>query len=200
MTGRTEQWFSGWAAPLSFRRYPAFNGTFRVLLPDLFAYAIFLLIQHALFRLADMPAVLVSHEPLFLADMAVFPMQLCRLGVGHITFAHLLLNPVILVREALIHLFTARVRRFPRGIGRGCAGIREAQGGHGYNGSELASERVHVFLRFDSIQLRLRLFSKSGFAPFISLTQPDSLSMTGGFVSSETEYFKRPQRILYSPR
>ncbi|AKZ25230.1 hypothetical protein ACH51_01815 [Ralstonia solanacearum] len=49
---------------------------------------VFLLVQDALFRLGDVSAILGRHVALFLADPAIFPVQLGGLRLGHLAFLH----------------------------------------------------------------------------------------------------------------
>jgi hypothetical protein len=75
------------------------------LLADLATDLVFLLVQRALFLLGDVPTVLRGHVALFLANLAVFLVQLARLALGDFAFLHFVVDTLVLVGEAV----TARI-------------------------------------------------------------------------------------------
>lgn len=68
------------------------------LLADLPAHPVFLLIEDALLGFSNMATVLAGHAALFLANLAIFSMELARLLWRYFTFLDFLIDAVILVR------------------------------------------------------------------------------------------------------
>jgi hypothetical protein len=69
-----------------------------------------------LFR--DVAAILRRHCVLLLSDLVIFAVKLSRLRMRHIAFFHLAVNPMILVRQALIDMLAPRVVLLPSRIGK----------------------------------------------------------------------------------
>ncbi|SAK83927.1 hypothetical protein AWB74_07413 [Caballeronia arvi] len=61
-------------------------------LPDLPARPDFLLVECAIFLAGEMSTGLARHQPLFMADLVDFAMQVYRLAVGHLAFPDLLMD------------------------------------------------------------------------------------------------------------
>ena len=61
-------------------------------------------------------------------------MQLGGLSLAQITLLDLLVNALVLVREAVVHLFAARMILLPLGVGVGQRGGRQARQRHGHGG------------------------------------------------------------------
>lgn len=94
----------------------------RILLPDLLADGVLLLVQRSLFKLREVAPVLRGHRALFAADLAVVLVQCRCLRVRQVAFFHLVVNPLVLVRQARVDLFAARMMLLERRVGRsGCA-------------------------------------------------------------------------------
>src|SRR5579864_7563510 len=91
-------------------------------LADLFADAIFLLIQYCLFRLGDVAAVLSGHIAFFLADSMVFLVQRLGLRLAHFAFFDFVLDTLVLVIQPVVDLFTARMILLPCCVGHCTAG------------------------------------------------------------------------------
>jgi hypothetical protein len=89
---------------------------------DLAADRIFLLIERAPFGTGDVTAVLARHEALFVADRVILGMNRTRLAAGDLSFATLLIDAVVLIFEAGIHLGAPWMSLIP-GLG-----IRELRG------------------------------------------------------------------------
>src|SRR5215469_8108290 len=87
------------------------------LLPDLPADLILLLVERALLGLREVAAVGAGHGTLFVADRAILAMQPCGLAPGELAFLALLVDTLVLVGEAVVHLFTARMVLLPSGVG-----------------------------------------------------------------------------------
>src|SRR6185437_15906040 len=93
-------------------------------LADLPADLILLLIERALLGLGDVATVRAGHRTLLVADRAILAMQPRSLAAGDLAFLALLVDALVLVGEAVVHLFAARVFRLPGGVGERCG--REA--------------------------------------------------------------------------
>jgi hypothetical protein len=74
---------------------------------------VFLLVQRVVFTPGNVAAVLARHVALLLANLMVIAMQSRRLGVRHFTVSYRLVNATILIREAMVDLSAAWVRRIP---------------------------------------------------------------------------------------
>jgi hypothetical protein len=82
-------------------------------LADLPAYVVFLLVQRVVFSPGNMAAVLACHIALLLPDLMVIKMQSRCFGVRHVAFPYFLVNAMVLIREAMVDLSAAWVRRVP---------------------------------------------------------------------------------------
>ena len=99
---------------------------------DVLADAIFLLVEHLLFRFRDVAAILAGHGALFLPDLMILMMQRGRLAFGHRPILDVLVNPAVLIGEAVVDLFAARVILLPRRIRAGSpGGARKRRGDDG---------------------------------------------------------------------
>ncbi|MBU9452834.1 hypothetical protein KTE10_03145 [Burkholderia multivorans] len=96
---------------------------------DPVADRVFLPVQHMLFALGDVAAILRSHVPLFPADPAVVTVQARGLRVRHLALPHVAMDAAILVREARVDRFAARMRLLSRRVGEGGAGQHRHQRG-----------------------------------------------------------------------
>src|SRR5450631_651949 len=85
-------------------------------LAALTADRVFLSIQRALFLLGEVAAVLAGHHAFLLTDLVVVAMQRGSLGVAHFAFLDLGVDALVLARQALVDLFTARMILPPRAV------------------------------------------------------------------------------------
>src|SRR5579871_5079345 len=85
------------------------------LFPDLPADGVLLLVERALLLLRDVAAVLRCHCALFLADLAVFLVQLGGLALRHLARLHFVLDALVLVIKTAINLRAARMILLPVG-------------------------------------------------------------------------------------
>ena len=92
------------------------------------------MVECALVLLGDMAVIPVGHMVLLLADLAIVFVQGGSLRVAHIPFLHFVMDPLVLVLQAVVHLFPARMLLLPLGVccmGRGAksgAGGKESGG------------------------------------------------------------------------
>lgn len=103
-----------------------------------------------LFALGDVAAILRSHVPLFLADLAVVTVQARGLCVRHLALPHFAMDAAILVREALVDLFAARMRVLPRRVGESGAGRTDI------SVAAIARGRIRARMMF-LLSLRIRI-------------------------------------------
>src|SRR5258708_25691597 len=86
---------------------------FALLRRDFLADGIFLLVEHFLFRFRDVAAVLAGHGALFLPDLMILMMQRGRLAAGDRPILDVLVNPAVLIGEAVVYLFAPPVVLLP---------------------------------------------------------------------------------------
>src|SRR5438876_8565523 len=97
---------------------------------DLLAHVVLLLVQRLLLEPGDVAAVLACHIALFLPDLMVLLVQLIGLLVRQVAFLDLMVDPLVLVVQAIVHLLAAGMRPLPRRIGHCAAGHADREQAH----------------------------------------------------------------------
>src|SRR5580692_6799151 len=83
---------------------------------NLLADAVFLLIKNLLVTLGYVAAVLTGHVPFFLPHLMIVLVQRCRLAFCQRAIFDIVMNSLVLIVEAMIHLLAPRVIFLPGGI------------------------------------------------------------------------------------
>src|SRR5450432_4271856 len=127
-------------APRHRRHLPGFA----LLRRDFLADGIFLLVEHLLFRFRDVAAVLAGHGALFLPDLMILVMKRGGLTFGQGPILHVLVNPRVLIGEAVVDLFATRVILLPRGVRAGSPGGARKRRGDDGSAQKFAGEALHL--------------------------------------------------------
>ena len=128
---------------------PGIQSSCLVLFSDLCADIVFLLIQGLLFLFGDVVAILGRHVTFFLANLAIFFVQPGCFGLGHIPLFDFVFDAIVLICQALIDLFTARMAFLKRGVillRRRYRSLGEAA--HGKDRQQRSKDQIFVHDRF----------------------------------------------------
>src|ERR1700719_2905204 len=111
---------------------------------DFPADGIFLLVEHLLLRFRDVAAILAGHVALLLPDLMILTMNRGGLTAGQGPLFDVLVDPLVLIGEAVVDLFATRVILLPRRIrARGPGGADQRRGDDGC-AQKPGSEAVHL--------------------------------------------------------
>src|SRR6185369_9601825 len=83
------------------------------LLADFLAHHVFLLVEGLLVELGDMAIVHVRHVALFLANVTIVRVQHLCLGLGDLAILRFVVDALVLIGQAVVHLDAARVILVP---------------------------------------------------------------------------------------